>query len=49
MNAALCPRALALDTSPATSQATGPAQTSSRSFQTSPLSVRSTFDIETSP
>ena len=32
-----CPRALALATSPATSHATGPAHTSSRSFQTSPL------------
>ena len=43
------PRALALVTSPAMSHATGPAHTSSRSFQTSPLSVRSRFDIEASP
>ena len=43
MNLALCPRALALATSPAISHATGPAHTSSRSFQTSPLSVRSTI------
>jgi len=34
MNVALCPRALALVTSPQMSHATGPAQTSSRSFQT---------------
>ena len=49
MNSAPCPRSLALATNPAMSQATGPAQTSSKSFQSSPRSVRSRFPIEASP
>ena len=42
-------RALALITSPQTSHATGPAHTSSKSFQTSPIGVRSRLPTEASP
>ncbi len=43
------PSARASATSPARSQCTGPLQTSSRSFQISPVSVRNRFPMDASP